>query len=239
MCTLYGLDGKSSERGMSRDCKTMKEIRGLQHNAEWKGIRYHPKLHGTYVYFVNLIRKANKRRKRPVRVQKQRQKQKNRGSTVEPSEDIVLCLEDSQGAVLLPVEELEVLTPAGVKHPTTTFWDSGSTVNLITFKHAKKMGLEGVKTQIQAQIAGHELETWKTATYEVPLMDLEGKEIRVLAYGMEQITGTLDPVSLEDAVHCSFANLDPALVARPSGAVDLLLGINVASLHPVPTKEFD
>ena len=74
---------------------------------------------------------------------------------------------------------------------------------------------------------------WKTKAYFIPLIDRRGVEHKVLAYSIGTITSSVDEVDLRPALE-EFPELngDYSKISRPTGSVDLLLGIRDARLHP-------
>ena len=122
--------------------------------------------------------------------------------------------------------------PDGVVQEGVNFWDSASSVCLITYSHAAGLGLEGVKCVLHIQPAGHKVEQWKTALYSILIMDWVSNEYEIFAYGVESITDSLEVMSMWLLAEL-FPGLDPDKVVRPSGAVDVMIGLNYAGFHPV------
>ena len=60
--------------------------------------------------------------------------------------------------VLLQIESVNMKSPDGVIEVGVNFWDSGSTVSLITYSHAARLGLDGVSCVLHVQPAGHKVE---------------------------------------------------------------------------------
>ena len=87
------------------------------------------------------------------------------------------------------------------------------------------------------QPAGHKVEKWKTALYKFHIVDCNQNEHKIFAYGVDSITDCLERISVQKLCDL-FPGLDPDKVARPIGAVDVMIGLNYAGFHPVPSKEY-
>ena len=72
---------------------------------------------------------------------------------------------------------------------------------------------------------------WKTMAYWIPLVDMKGKVHKVLAYAMEHIMMRLNYVEVRGVARL-FKGIKPPDILRPSGEVDLLMGMEDAELHP-------
>ena len=125
----------------------------------------------------------------------------------------------------------KIRTGAGVD--ATTFWDNGSTVSLVTFKFAEAAGLQGIDCGFELTGVGDNTEVFSTKLFSVPLIDRNG-EIRIVhAFGMKKITSDVRCTNME--VAADIFNVDVAMLDRPTGEVDLLVGM--ADLDVMPTKE--
>ena len=121
---------------------------------------------------------------------------------------------------------------AGTKNVSSlVFWDHGSTMGMITFKHAKTLNLKGWDVSQWVQVASKPWELWKTKIYLVPLVDKFGNIHRVKCFGAESITSKLEKVYIDGVVH-SFPELTAEQLARPHGAVQILIGLNQLELLP-------
>ena len=74
-------------------------------------------------------------------------------------------------------------------------------------------------------------EQWETTVYKVTLVDKEGDEHIMQAYGMEEITSDKEKVNIDGVTHY-FPHIPAEDLQRPCGKVDLLCGLNQAALHP-------
>ena len=68
-------------------------------------------------------------------------------------------------------------------------------------------------------------------------MDCKQNEHKIFAYGVDSIMDCLERISVQKLCDL-FPGLDPDKVARPIGAVDVMIGLNYAGFHPVPSKEY-
>ncbi len=83
-----------------------------------------------------------------------------------------------------------IRTPKG--GPCLTFWDTGSLVTLITNKMVQVMGLQAVPSPfVRLQCIGDGHDTTVKAQYKVPLLDIGGQVVTILAFGIENIMSPL------------------------------------------------
>ena len=115
----------------------------------------------------------------------------------------------------------------------STFFDSGSNVNLVTEGFARRAKLKGQPVLQSLFTTGGKVSEWKTKAYFVPLIDRWGKVQEVLAYSIGLITSPTEDADLRPALR-EFPELrgDYWKIRRPTGDVDLLIGIQDARLHP-------
>ena len=78
--------------------------------------------------------------------------------------------------------------------------------------------------------AGGSTKEWDTALYSIPLMKNDGTEVRLLATAVDQITNELARVDVTAAATMFGCRASELL--RPSGQVDLLIGIQSAAIFP-------
>ena len=78
----------------------------------------------------------------------------------------------------------------------TTFFDSGSNVNLVTEDFARRARLKGQPVLQSLVMTGGKVSEWTTKAYYVPLVDRKGKIQKVVAYSIGTITSTIEEVDL-------------------------------------------
>merc|ERR1712215_647441 len=85
-------------------------------------------------------------------------------------------------------------------------------------------------------MTGGKVSEWKTKANFVPLIDRGGKVHKELAYSIGIITSPTEDVDLRPALR-EFPELrnDYRKIMRPTGDVNLLIGIQDARLHPYIT----
>ena len=135
--------------------------------------------------------------------------------------------ENSQNA-LLPIQQVVV---EGANKPCIVFFDSGSNTNLVCHAYVQELGLPGTPVTQHLQVTGKQPEQWETFAYRVPLHTIIGKIEHVLAFGITDITADLPPVNLAQVAPL-FNEVKLKDIQRPTGKVDLLLGIHEARLFP-------
>ena len=82
----------------------------------------------------------------------------------------------------------------------STFFDSGSNVNLVTEGFARRAKLKGQPVLQSLFTTGGKVSEWKTKAYFVPLIDRWGKVHEVLAYSIGIITSPTEDADLRPAL---------------------------------------
>ena len=115
----------------------------------------------------------------------------------------------------------------------TTFFDTGSNVNLVTEEFIKRAKLPGRPVFQSLVTTRAKASDWHTNAYQVPLIDWQGKVHAIIAFSMGAITLTIEEVDLRPALKV-FPELgnDYRRIKRPLGKVDLHIGTNDVRLHP-------
>ena len=110
-------------------------------------------------------------------------------------------------------------------------------MNLIRHAYAKQLGLSGSTVSQTLQVTGREPELQQTVLYNIPLRRASGEVEHVTAYGISDITANLHPVNLAPII-VFFSGIQLKDIQRPTGKVDLLLGIHEARLFPSHVLHF-
>ena len=136
---------------------------------------------------------------------------------------------------LLPIQEVMV---EGQNKSCNLLYDSGSNVNLIRHAYAKELGLSGSTVSQSLQVTGREPEQLQTVLYNIPLRRASGEIKNITAYGIPDITANLTPVNLAPII-IFFSGIRLKDIQRPTGKVDLLLGVHEARLFPKSLDSHD
>ena len=121
---------------------------------------------------------------------------------------------------------------AGTNKTATVFCDDGSDTSYITHSAAQKLKAKSIgKYTLDVTSMGDVQTTYKTKQYEISIRTQSGKIRKVVAFGMDKITGPVSNLD-ENVLRSLFPNYDVALLQRKSTSVDLLLGSNYFGLHP-------
>ena len=179
--------------------------------------KHHTMLHGTGNQFCNLIqacRSSNIYQAIPTE-----------NDLLAAKQDVLLQLQS------IPAKSLKADSTTDVQ--CLTFWDNGSTIALVREEFAENLGLKGTKCTQWVQTAGREFEKWDTTAYFIYLLDREGNYHKILAYSIPVITSSVEYTSV-DGLEIFFKQIkvQKQSLARPSGQVDLLIGLKHAALHP-------
>ena len=116
------------------------------------------------------------------------------------------------------------------KENALVFWDCGSNICLIRRQYAEDTGLKGQRVTQSIATTGRAAEEWETQVYRIELVDKQGIKYPILAFEMETITGDQEPTEVAAALELLPAVPDMISIFRPSGPVDILVGIKYASL---------
>ena len=130
---------------------------------------------------------------------------------------------------LYPVNEVNVV---GCTIPVTVFLDAGSDASYVTESCASKLHLKKIrKVSLKVSVVGGGTRDYKSAVYEVPIRTSNSKIVKVLAYGLEVITGPLEKLDRK-VIQALFPQYDVDFLMRKSNTVDLLIGTDYYGLHP-------
>ena len=112
------------------------------------------------------------------------------------------------------------------------FCDGGSNASYITRKcaHKYKFKREDTLTLTVTTVGGKE-KHYKSCVYEVPLITVSGKVVKVHLYELPEITKEVARLDT-GIVRELFPDYDASLLARDGRPVDILLGTDQFSLHP-------
>ena len=130
---------------------------------------------------------------------------------------------------------LQMMTIPTISDPLNVLWDSGATVSLITFQKAEALGLKGMPLTMTIGKVGGETQKVKSAAFIVPMLNQSNEVVDVRAYGIEAISSELCTIDIQPALYL-FKCVKSSDVHRPSGQVDLLIGMGYAGFHPVTEK---
>ena len=137
--------------------------------------------------------------------------------------------------VLLVVQDVGmVYGPERQVAQIVTFFDDGSTCSVVLNSVAKQYGLLGEKVTVTIETL-NAVTTKETMLYMVELFDKDGVRRLVRAFGFDNISEPMGSIELEGVKSMFSAEMQERWMdwgVRPSGAVQLLVGSEVAHLHP-------
>ena len=73
---------------------------------------------------------------------------------------------------------------------------------------------------------------WNTKAYNVTLIKRDGEKVVLRAMGVDEISSVIEPVNVEPALEVFPQIRDLQKIKRPSGKVDLLIGLNYQEIQP-------
>ncbi len=127
-----------------------------------------------------------------------------------------------------------IRTPKG--GPCLAFWDTGSQVTLITNRAVQAMGLQAIPSPfVRLQCVGNDRGTTAKARYKVPLLDIGGRAVTLLAFGIENIMSPLQEGDLA-SMKAAFPEVPLGGLVTAAGEVSLLVGQDNLSLFPVEKR---
>ena len=131
-----------------------------------------------------------------------------------------------------------VLLPIGIVHcntlPISTLYDSGATISLITHNLAKVLQLPGQDIELTIIKVGNVIESVRSKIYTMTLVDFYGKRWPINVCGMESITS--DSVDVDVRKIAGILEIDADSIQRPTGPINLLIGIDYCYLLPNVVK---
>ena len=108
--------------------------------------------------------------------------------------------------------------------------DPGSDTNFIRHEFAEALGLQGEDYQLRLKVVDREARSLDTKKYTMEVEDKYGNHHTVLALGLESIT-VLPPDPDLSPIKELVEHLPGAVLDRPQGRVDILLGLKNSALH--------
>ena len=138
----------------------------------------------------------------------------------------VMVATDAGDSICL-LQIMEVESGGSPRAKLNVLWDGGATISLIRNRRAEEMGLIGTSCQLTVMGVGCVRKEIPSTRYVLPLKDIEGEVVDIVVYGIERISGAIDPVDMSEIKELSAFH-----VKRPAGEVDVLIGYEYAGYHP-------
>ena len=120
----------------------------------------------------------------------------------------------------------------------TVLWDSGANISLITHSAAKRLNLLGSNTDLSIVKVGNQPAILNSKKYTVPLIDLDKNVWNIDAYGMDEITTDLQNID-EKYITKYFPEINIIDYRRPTGKVDILIGVDCCAIMPNVVRTVD
>ena len=115
-------------------------------------------------------------------------------------------------------------------YPICTLYDSGADLSLITHDLANRLGLDGYELELTIIKVGNVIERIKSKCYKLLLSSVNGFSHNIKVYGLDQITSSQVFVNMNNIA--KVFQIDPRLIERPQGKVELLIGVDNCSIMP-------
>ena len=137
--------------------------------------------------------------------------------------------------VLMVIMSVEMVYGiGGIRKSLTTFFVDGSTFYVVMKSWAEQHSLYGENIVVTLQTVNR-VSRMETKLYAIELLDREGNRNIIKAFGIESITGSPATVEFGDIKQEFSPEVQKhwdVLTSRPTDEVVLLVGSEVASLHP-------
>ena len=144
--------------------------------------------------------------------------------------------------VMLIIQSIDmVFGPSRIQASIIAFFDPGSTCSLILTEFAEQHKLEGSPVNITIGTVNGEKHR-ETKLYVVELLTCKGDRRLVRAFGMERISQDIPFISVEGVKHLFSKKLQAdwgKINDRPRGAIQLLIGAEVAGYLPEKLESAD
>ena len=137
---------------------------------------------------------------------------------------------------LLPVVVAFVVGRNGKREEAIILMDSGAQISLVRDDVARRLKLEGKDVTVTMTTVGGQVEELKTKMYEVPIKSKENNCLfSVNAIGIPCISDEIKEVEVEAIER--HIRLKKNVLSHGSGNVDVLIGIDHASMHTGKIKQ--
>ena len=155
-----------------------------------------------------------------------------KGSSNVTSDTIVSTETNAAQSSMSAIYPMTEVQTTDRNHMAMVFYDGGSNSTYITHAaarrlHAKKMG----SVMLSVTTMGCIETPYASFIYEIYLRKTDGKRTRVIAYGMECITGPVEPLNTK-VLQELFPGRNMKDVFRRAPQVDILMGNDHCGLHP-------
>merc|ERR1711895_275782 len=121
---------------------------------------------------------------------------------------------------------------SSTREEALVFFDMGSNVSMIRDEMANKLGLKGLPVKQKLVRSGADVMDWDTKAYKVPLIKKDGSRVVITAMGFSEISSEIEPANVGAAMNVFPQIPGLASIERPSGKVDLLVGLNCLEVQP-------
>ena len=108
-----------------------------------------------------------------------------------------------EGNALLQIQKLEVasIKKQSLRKEVIGLWDPGSTLSFITFKTAKELCLQGEPVELEIVTVGGTKRKIDSQRYKLVIFYQNSQEARVDVLGIEQISTSIEQVSVNEVLH--------------------------------------
>ncbi|KAK6191005.1 hypothetical protein SNE40_002755 [Patella caerulea] len=121
---------------------------------------------------------------------------------------------------------------SGTDKKATVFHDGGSNTTSITHRAADRYNVRKLdKYTLEVTTMGNVEKTYNTCLYEFYLQTQSFRKVKIIAYGMDRITGKVSKLDT-NTLHKLFPDYDANLLQRQSDTNDILIGCDYFGLHP-------
>ena len=138
---------------------------------------------------------------------------------------------------LFEVHHVDFVSASGEVKRGAVMIDSGSDTDYVRHGFAEELGLQGEPHLCRIKVVDMDYRTVETAKYEMTIMDGSGERHHVNAQGLQSIT-TLPPDPDLTPLLELLDGVPAAVLDRPQGRIDVLLGLRSSHLHGRDVKDW-
>ena len=119
----------------------------------------------------------------------------------------------------------------------SVLWDPGANLSLISSAKAMPLGLKGKDVTLSITKVGNVTETKSSKQYVIPLSDNMGTTWFLTVYGIDEISAEVKEVDVNNIIRLFHKVTSVEQISRPSGKIDLLIGLDWCKLMPNKIEE--
>ena len=163
-----------------------------------------------------------------------------KSSTTTTASSLTLVNGVQMGEALLPIQMISVDDDNKVR----VMFDNCSQSSFILVDTARKLGLQGILVNYILICTDGSRKKMQGGLYKLSLKDISGQDHEIEAIGIEKLSSSYSGLKVtnirKSVQHLSICNsVTDGKLARDQGDLDLLIGTDLAQLHPKAVADVD